>query len=141
MGMTKTTLRPAANGVGYKALFMGSDAIKGQVASYGYSLQLEGCNAITRTKEGFVSNQELSLLLKNYDVENFGETNLNAKVILILTDGTVIESAEYTTTLKDMVESVNANIDLYSAEQIKAVQEMLSGYELDWDISNITNYA
>ena len=141
MGITKTSLAPNVTGVGYKALFVGSDAIESQVASYGYRLRLEGGNTVSRTRSGFVSNKELTLRVKNYDVMGYGDTNLIAQVVLVLNDGTVIESAEYTMTLKDLVESVNANIGDYTAQQILAVQAMLSGYELNWNIDKIKNYA
>ena len=140
MGITKTSLQPDVVGVGYRALFMGSDAVKSQVASYGYSLHLDGLNGITRTKDGFESGKELTLRVRNYDVVNYGETKLYATVILTLTDGTVIESAEYEMTLKDLVESVNANIDRYTSAQILAVQTMLANYELNWNMDKIKNY-
>lgn len=140
MGITKTSLRPAVTGVGYKALFMGGDAIKGEVASYGYSLQLEGGKELMQTKNGFVSGKELTLRIQNYDVENYGDTKLIAKAILVLNDGTVIESATYTTTLRSMVETINANMGMFTAEQLLAVKNMLSGYELDWSIDNILSY-
>lgn len=141
MGITKTSLKPDVVGVGYRALFEGSEAIESQVASYGYRLRLDGLNSITRTKEGFEPGKEVTLRLRNYDVINFGATKLYASVILTLKDGTVIESAEYEMTLKDLVESVNANIDLYTSTQILAVQKMLSSYELNWNIDKIRNYA
>ena len=143
MGITHSSLRPAACGVGYKAIFGGSDTVKSNIASFGYSLQLDGWNAITRTKAGteFVSGKNITLLLKNYDVMNYGETKLIAKVVVTLNDGTFIESAAYTLTLRDMLESINDNIDAYTADQILAVKEMLSNYELNWKIDKILNYA
>lgn len=141
MGITKTSLKPANTGVGYRAMFMGGEAVQTQIASYGYRLRLEGGNTISRTKDGFISGKELTLRINNYDVVNYGETKLYAQVILMLNDGTVIESAEYAMTLKELVESVNANIEQYTEAQILAIQNMLSSYELNWNIDKIKNYA
>ena len=44
-------------------------------------------------------------------------------------------------TLKDMAETINANIDQFTEAQILAVQEMLTGYDLDWNIDAIMNYG
>ena len=145
MGLTKNSLAPAVTGVGYKAEFYGSEAVKGNIASFGYSLQLGGYSAVTRTKdaEQFVTGivgKELTLRVNNWDLESYGDTELKAKAIIVLKDGTVIEGAEHTMTMKAMVESINANIGEYTVDQILAVQEMLAGHDLDWNIENIKNY-
>ena len=142
VGITKKTLAPTVTGVGYKAEFYGSNAVKGNVASFGYVLQLGDFNEVTRTvgAEELVAGKDgktLTLRIKNYDVVKYGETELTAKAVMVLNDGTVIEGAEHTLTLKDLVEFINANIGDYTEEQIQAVKAMLLPYELDWDISNI----
>ena len=145
MGITKNSLAPNVTGAGYKAAFYGSEAVKGNIASFGYSLQLGNNSAIIRTKaaEQFVTGivgKELTLRVNNWDLENHGATELKAKAIIVLKDGTVIEGAEHTMTMKALVESIDANIDEYTADQILAVKDMLAGYDLDWNITNIMNY-
>ena len=146
LGVTSATIKTVTTGVGYKAAYLGSDAVKSNIAYIGYSIQLGSYEAITCTKsaENFVTGSagnELTLRIDHYDIENHGQTTLTAKAIIVLNDGTVIESAQYQMSLKDMAEAINDNIDDYTDVQILALQEMLAAYELDWDISNIMSYG
>ena len=146
LGITKMTLRPAFTGVGYKAVFAGSDAVKAQLSSYGYKLWLSQDNVATVSKEAssFVSLKELTLRLQNFDVANYGDTPIYGSVFMELKDGTVIESATCEYTLKNMVEAIAANTDSYSQIQMSALKTMCEKYAdamADWAIDNILNYA
>ena len=85
------------------------------------------------------SNKTVSLLLKNFDVANHGQTPVSASVYVKLADGTVIESAEYTYAMKDMVEQINEGYTAYSFDQLKAVAQMIQRNEAmqSWNVANI----
>ena len=144
VGITHKTLQPGVTGVGYKAVFSGDDMVKAQLAetdAYGYNLWLEGGKPITRskTRDSFVSGDDLTLRIKNFQVEGYGETKVYATVYLKLADGTVIESAEYAYSLREMVEAVNADYKSYNETQLDAVREMIdrNPVMLDWQVENI----
>ena len=146
VGITTKTLAPTVTGMGFKAEFYGSEAVKGNIASFGYKLQLGNNAAITRTKdsEQFVTGaagKELTLRINNWDLVNYGATQLKATAVMVLKNGTVIEGAEHTLTMQGLVEYINENLGVFSANEILAVQQMLSGYDLNWNISNIVNYT
>ena len=144
VGITKQSLAPSVTGVGYKAEFHGDDMVKAMLNAtegYGYKLWLDGHGAITRGKAGtdFVSGNELTLRIKNFDAENYGETPVHASVWLKLSDGTVIESSQYSVTLRQMVESVNDNYKAYSEDQLQATRDMIATNPVmeNWEIANI----
>ena len=92
-----------------------------------------------KTGENFVSGKPVTLRLENFDVENYGETNLYACVMLKLADGTVIESTQCVMTLRGMLESLNGMADTLTAEQLAAVQAMIEKHVIikDWDVANL----
>lgn len=89
MGITKVSLVPAATGFGYKAEFYGDAAVQAQIASIGYKLWITENAVVTRTAD---FKNTLTLRLQNFDVANYGETAVNASVMITLTDGSVIDS-------------------------------------------------
>ncbi len=144
LGITHVSLAPAVTGFGYKAVFHGDDMVKAQLdenAAFGFALQLEGRHSVTRfkTRDVLVSGDPVSLRLRNYDLENFGETPLYAKVMLTLSDGTVIESTQTATTMRAMLETVNARHTTLSQAQLDAIAAMLEGHGCirDWDVGNL----
>lgn len=146
LGITKMSLRPAVTGVGYKAVFAGTDEVKQQLSSYGYKLWVTEEHVAVASKEGsaFVSMKELTLRVQNFDVANYGDTPIYGSVYMELTDGTVIESSTYQYTLKDMVETIASNTDAYSETQMNALKAMCEKYAAamsGWAIDNILNYA
>lgn len=146
LGITKMSLRPAVTGVGYKAVFAGSDEVKARLSSYGFKLWMSEDNVATASKTGseFASMKELTLRLQNFDVANYGDTPIYGSVFIELLDGTVIESATYQYTLKAMVEAIAADTSPYSETQMSALKTMCEKYAdamAEWDIDNILNYA
>ena len=144
LGITHNSLQPAASGVGYKALFCGDAAVKAQLdadQAFGYTLHLEGYPSISRWKsaEDFAAQKSLSLRVNNYDVDNFSQVALYAAVQMKLADGTQISSAEQSATLKQMVETVNADVAAYSTAQIDALSAWIktSDTMLGWSVANI----
>ncbi|MBR5569477.1 MAG: metallophosphoesterase [Oscillospiraceae bacterium] len=140
VGVTKQSLAPTVTGVGYKAEFYADETVKAQVSGIGYNLWLEGGKTVSR--EAAFKN-ELTLRVKNYDVINYGETNLYANVWMTIGDET-ITSTEYSLTLREMVETVNAQWANYSTEQKVAVQAMVNANlaaMTGWEIENIINWV
>ncbi len=141
LGITHATVKPGSNGVGYKASFCGDDTVKTQLASYGYSLQLDSFQprSVTKSAESFESNKAVTLRIENYDVEHYGEADLTASVTMTFKDGTVIESTPYTTSLRQIVAAINANTAAYTAEQLAALKEMIQNNPTmaSWEVGNI----
>ena len=130
VGITHKNLKPSTTGVGYKAVFYGDDMVKAQLdttSGYGFKLWLEGYDPVSAGKgrESYESGRTITLRLNNFDAENFGETPLHAAVWIKLSDGTYIESVQYTLTLRDMIETINDGYEAFNEEQLKGVRSMI----------------
>lgn len=136
MGITKLSLAPAVTGFGYKAEFYGDEAVQAQIASIGYKLWLTEDRVVTRTA---AFKSLLTLRLKNFDVENYGEAAVNASLMITLADGTVIESIPTAMSMRDMMEAINADYTLYDADQLAAVKAMIESNPVikTWDTANL----
>lgn len=132
LGLTHISLRPVDTGVGYKAVFRGSDAVKAQLSAqdaFGYSLWLDGQTvSVTAAKDqqAFSSGTPVTLRLHSFDVARFGETAVNAKVFMQLADGTMIESSAYSYTLRDLLETVASDLDRWNSAQMTALKELVA---------------
>ena len=135
VGITKLSLAPTTTGFGYKAEFYADNTVKALVKTTGFSLWVSEDIVVDRDVDAFRS--ALTLRLNNIDIAGYGSTDINAKVNLTLTNGMVIESGTSSYSMQDMVEILDTQLDSLSAEQIQAVQTMLSGYDLDWNIPNL----
>ena len=145
VGITKVTLRPGDTGFGYKARFMGDEQVLAALDSYGFELTLDGCFAVNneRSAANLDVDREYSLLLRNFDVARYGETQVRARVYLALTDGTVIFSEEVSYSMMDMLGRVCKNLSAYSDAQIQAVQTMCQPYEIymtGWGIEALLDW-
>ena len=143
LGVTHISVKPSARGVGYKAVFAGDDMVKAQVDSFGYTLQVDGFDAVTRTMDGtsFVSGEAVTLRIQNYDAENFGETKLNANVFMVIGEQTVI-STTVSCTLRQMVEQINATAGL-TADKVAALAAWIAQSDVmqTWNVGNIYTEA
>lgn len=141
VGITKVSLQPAVTGFGYKAEFYGDAMVQARMTSIGYSLWLTEGREVTRSTNEF--KNILTLRLRNFDVANYGETEVNAKATMILTDGTEIDGEVSSYSMRQMVENVAANFDSYETVQKQAVKTMCETYATmaDWNISNILNWT
>ena len=144
LAVTHVSLDPSVTGFGYKAVFYGDDAVKSHLSetqAFGFALQLEGRHTVTRykTREALVSGSPVSLRLRDYDMENFGQTLLSARVTVTLSDGTVIESAQVSTSMRAMLETVSQKAASLSEAQLAAVRAMLENCPVarDWDVKNL----
>ena len=137
MGITKLSLAPAVTGFGYKAEFHGDEAVQTQIASVGYKLWITERVVVNRTAD---FQNVLTLRLKNFDVKNYGETAVNASATVTLQDGTVIESAVTSYSMRNVVERVSIDFAGYETAQKQAVQTMCNTYATamtGWSIANI----
>lgn len=133
---SKVFLAPTTTGFGYKAEFYADNTVKSLFQTMGYSLWVSQDMVIDRNVDTF--RNTLTLRLNNIDMAHYGSTDINAKVNLTLTNGMVIESGISAYSMQDMVEIIDSQLDSLSTEQIQAVQTMLSGYDLGWNIPNLT---
>lgn len=145
LGVTHMSIRPAVTSVGFKAAFYGDEMVVAALDAenaYGYSLNLTDGTPVVIYKEqaSFVSGQAVTLRIDNYDVENHGLTVLSGKAMLKLSDGTVIESAAVTMTLRQLLENLNENPSQMTADQLKVVANMIEKYEIlkSWNLNNLT---
>lgn len=137
LGITHMNLKPSVTGVGYKALFCGDEQVAAMIESCGYTLWVGDGEKKSFSKD-FQSGEVVTLRVQNFDVENYGEVPVNGSVFLTLSDGTVIESGEYSCTLRSLLETVAANADSYSQSQLDAVKTMVAQYAeamAEWDIA------
>lgn len=137
VGITMVSLAPNVTGFGYKAEFYGDEAVQAQISNIGYDLWLTEDRVITRTVDQF--RNQLTLRLKNFQVEHYGQAPVNAKVFITLTDGTKLEGAVHSYSMKQMVERINETFADFSAQQLAAVKAMLAKYEImqSWQIDNL----
>ncbi len=137
MGITKLSLAPAVTGFGYKAEFYGDDALQTQIESIGYKLWITEDRAITRTA---AFKNTLTLRLKNFDVAGYGETPVNACVMVTLKGGEVIESIPVANSMRAVVELIDTNFAKYNAGQQAAVKAMCQNIDTiknGWNVANI----
>ena len=137
VGITHVSLDTATTGFGYKAQFRGDEAVQAQVANIGYDLWLTEDRVVTRTLEQF--QNLVTLRLKNFDVVNYGEAPVNAKVFMTLVDGTKLESEVQSYSMRSMVEGINEAYESFSTEKLTAAAKMILKYETmeSWNVANI----
>lgn len=139
MGITHASIKPASDGVGYKAVFKGSDIVKQQVTGFGYTMQLGGNSPVTVTGTEFVSGKTVSLCVNNYDVANYGEIDLNASVFISFGDVTLY-TGTVSYSMKDMMQAANAAFSGFEAAQQEALTAMVEKYYSvmqNWEVGNI----
>ena len=142
LGITHLNLKPGVDGVGYKAAFYGDEQVRDQVSGYGYSLRLgENGKKVSAGKDGsFVSGKTVTARLQNFDVTNYGETEIFGSVYLTLKDGGTIESSETSFTLRSLAEQIAATASSYTESQLSALRDMLAHFESTtskWNIDGI----
>lgn len=139
VGITKLSLKPSNTGFGYKAEFWCDSTVQAMIESESYSLWLTEDIVANRSIDGY--KQIVTLRLQNFDMENYGASKVNAKVSMTLSNGMVLESGIVSYSMQEMVESISANVDNFSADQIKAVQAMLADHDLNWNIDALLNWT
>ena len=136
VGITNISLAPAVTGFGYKAEFYGDAAVQAQIANIGFDLWLTEDRVVSRTAQ---FQESLTLRLKNFMVDQYGETPVNAKVFITLTDGTKLEGTVHSYSMRNVLEQINENALNFEAEQLAAVANMILANKVmeSWEVSNI----
>ena len=144
IGITHASLRPSSTGVGYKAVFFGDEKVISQlhnVNALGYSIQIEEYTPkfIYKTRDSVTSGTPVTIRIDNFDVENYGQSTITAKVILQLNDGTIIESDAYSTTLRAIFEIININYKDFSSNQLSLISEWIQRHAVikKWYVDNL----
>ena len=127
---------PSVTGFGYTAEFYGDEMVQALVQSVGYKLWIDGGRVVERSK---AFQNTVTLLLKNFDAEKYGETPVNACATMTLTDGTVLESATVSYSMRQIVEIINESYSSFTEEKLAAVREMIETYPImkTWNVDNI----
>ena len=100
---------------------------------------MEGGLSVTRSLDGYTSGRIVTLRVDNFDVQNYGEAMLSAKVFVTLKDGTVLESSEVSMSMRMILEDISARASSFTAEQLAAVKAMIEKYPVvkEWDTKNL----
>ena len=136
LGITNISLAPAVTGFGYKAEFYGDEMVQSKIDSVGFRLWLNENAVISRT---IAFKNTLTLRLKNFDVAGYGETPVNACVTITLTDGTIIESATASYSMRQVVEQLNESVYDLDETQLSAIAAMIANNPTmqSWKIEKI----
>lgn len=139
LAVTHKTLRPDTAGVGYKAVFYGDTMVIANLQGFGFHMQLGENDPKLVTKSAIVSGNTVTLRIDNYDVAVYGETELYASAVLILKDGTVIESTKCTMTLRSLLETISADAYRFSSGQLQAIAGFIKKYPIiaTWEVDNL----
>ena len=144
LAVTHMNIRPTVTGVGYKAVFYGDPMVAAQLDAenaFGFTLTLEGGKTISGGKAAadFTSGKVLSLRIEHFDAVNFGENNLSAAVWMKLQDGTVISTDMVTSTMRSMLEHINANYTTLTQTQLTQLKAMIEANPVmqNWSVENL----
>ena len=134
--ITHLSLDTAVTGFGYKAEFYGDELFQTQVQSISYNLWLTEDNVVSRSSE-FAN--KMTLRLKNFDVANYGEAPVHACVSITLLDGTVLESATESYSMRQMVEMINERAASFEKATLRNVALMIRENPTmeSWQVENI----
>ena len=137
VGITHVSLDTNVTGFGYKAGFYGDAAVQAQIASIGYDLWLTEDRVVTRTLDKF--QNVVTLRLKNFLVESYGEAPVNAKAVITLTDGTKLESAVNSYSMRSMIELLNDSAADFEVAQLQNVAMFIKKNPVmeNWNVANI----
>ena len=140
LGITKVTVRTGDTGFGYKAVFNGDEMVLSQIGSFGFKLNLAGNETVvTKALDGadLEMGREYSLLLKDFDIANFGEREVNAEVFLTLKNNTRIASTPVSCSMKTVLQKLCEDLTRFSDSQISALRSMCAPFEAimqSWDV-------
>ena len=137
VGVTHVSLDTNVTGFGYKAGFYGDAAVQAQIANIGYELWLTEDRVVTRTLDKF--QNVVTLRLKNFLVEAYGEAPVNAKAVITLTDGTKLESAVNSYSMRSMIELLNDSAADFEVAQLQNVAMFIKKNPVmeTWNVANI----
>lgn len=144
------SLQPAKAALGYRAEFRADQAVKNALVEYGYELWVNDNAHKTYTRTDKLEKTSLTLRLNNLlcegdDARNalgstatiggkaFMTVNLNGQQVTLY-------GAEQQTTLRQVIESVNANAGKFGQAQLESVRSLCTTYApwmMGWATENI----
>lgn len=141
--LTHVSLDPANDALGYKAQFYGDEVVRAHVSAFGFHLWINADNVLTKGYEtAFTNGQIVTLRLKGILAANGGEMEINANAFVRFDiDQTPVTTENHRTTMKQTLQTVNANFDGYSDAQqaaVKALVEKFADKVSGWELDNIT---
>ena len=135
--LTHVSLDPANDALGYKAELKGDQTVMNHVTAFGFNLWVDGGEVKTFVTTG---KQTVTLRLKGIMKSGGGEMNINANAFVTFDVDEGKTSADYTTTMKETIQTVDAAWSSYTEAQQQAVRALLSNYteEIEsWNLNNI----
>lgn len=143
--ITHKSLKPNQDALGFKASFSADEVARAAVIGYGFNMWVENGDVKTFTKnDGFDgTGHTATLRLQNILAAGGGETSIygNAFINFNVNGETVTATtSNATTSMKQMIEDVNSNVNEYTQEQMEAVQALVNKYVSDmagWSIDVI----
>lgn len=138
MGITHATVKPSAEGVGYKALFMADDMLASAIDSYGFVLRLGENTPVKAEKNQFVSGETVTLRVERYNASRWGETALYARAYVTI-GGQTVESAACEYSLRQIMEQINSNADTLTEDQKTALSAWIENTPVmqTWNVENL----
>lgn len=144
------SLKPSQAALGYRAEFRGDETVKNAVVGYGYEMWLNDGAHKTYSRTDAMEKSSLTLRLQNILAEGNDALNAlgstatiggNAFMTLELNGQQVtLYGTEQTTTLRQVVESINSNAGKYGEAQLAPVRAMCTTYApwmMGWATENI----
>ena len=140
VALTHVSLDPAHDALGYKAELFGDEIVGKYVSTFGFNLWVDGGNVVTRTK-AFAGDSTYTLRLKNIFANKGAEMVINGNAFVTFSiDDKVVNTNDYSTTMKQTLQTVDANWDIYNQTQKDAVIALMQKYydvAEQWDLDNI----
>ena len=135
--LTHISLDPTNDALGYKAELIGDDVVKSHVKSIGFNLWVSEDMVVTKTIDGKTA---ATLRLKNILKNNGGEMTVYGNAFVIFDNEQTITSADYGTTMKVVLQTVDAAWASFTDVQREAVMALCEQYirvVSGWNLSNI----
>ena len=135
--LTHISLDPTNDALGYKAELIGDDVVKSHVKSIGFNLWVSEDMVVTKTIDGKTA---ASLRLKNILKSGGGEMIVYGNAFVIFDNDQTVTSANYGTTMKEVLQTVNAAWDSFTDAQQNAVKTLCDRYLATvstWGLNNI----
>ena len=135
--LTHISLDPTNDALGYKAELIGDDVVKAHVKSIGFNLWVNEDAVVTKTIDGKTA---ATLRLKNILKNGGGEMTVYGNAFVIFNNDQTVTSANYGTTMKEVLQTVNAAWDSFTEVQKNAVKTLCDQYLATvstWGLNNI----
>ena len=136
--ITAISLKPATAALGYKAEFYGDETVKNAVVNYGYELWINDYAPKAVSKADKLEKNVLTLRLNNILKEDndalnaIGSTaSIHGNAFITLNrngENITLSGTQQTTSLRDTIETINANVAAYGEAQLQSVRDFCTTY-------------